>query len=140
LLDLKVDYNRLFVGPAAPLCPPYQSVYDRTRPTVDQGMVLGPTAEAVAEAMRQEGLGVILDHAELPDHAAIILEFMYYLLSRARDAENGPEYASRADQFRSQHIAPWLAEFGASVAKNAKHPFYAHAGRLLAQFVSSEAR
>ena len=140
MVDLKVEYNRLFVGPAAPVCPPYQSVYDKTRPTIEQGTMLGPTAEAVATAMRQEGLGVVLDHAELPDHAAIILEFMFYLLSRAQDTENGAEYAKRADAFRSQHIAPWLAEFGANVAKSAEHPFYAHAGRLLALFATSEAR
>ncbi len=63
-LDLKVEYNRLFVGPGALPCPPYQSVYDKTRPTEDQGTVMGPTAEAVEKAMRQEGLGVVLDHAE----------------------------------------------------------------------------
>ncbi len=139
LLDLKVEYNRLFVGPAAPVCPPYQSVYDRTRPTIEHGTMLGPSAGSVAKAMRQEGLGVVLDHAELPDHAAIILEFMYYLLSRAQGVENGSEYATRADEFRAQHIAPWLGAFGAKVAKKAEHPFYAHAGRLLELFVTWDA-
>ena len=137
-LELKVEYNRLFVGPGALPCPPYQSVYDKTRPSEDRGTVMGPTAEAVEKAMRQEGLGVVLDHAELPDHVAVVLEFMYYLLSRSQGREDSAAYAERADQFRSQHVAPWLAEFGALVAKQAKQPFYVQLGRLLEQFAKSE--
>jgi TorA maturation chaperone TorD len=38
-LDLTVEYNRLFVGPGALPCPPYQSVYDKTRSSEDQGTV-----------------------------------------------------------------------------------------------------
>ena len=140
LLDLKVEYNRLFVGPAAPVCPPYQSVYDESRPTEEQGTVMGPTAQAVEKAMRAEGLGVTLDHVELADHAAIELEFMFYLLSRAaHDLDQGSRYAERASQFRAAHIVPWLAKFSARIVKEAKHPFYQHAGRLLEQFVGSEA-
>jgi TorA maturation chaperone TorD len=139
-LDLQVEYNRLFVGPAAPMCAPYQSVYDKSRPNMDRGTMLGPTAEAVAGAMRQEGLAVVLDHAELPDHVAVILEFMYFLLSRAGDRENGATYTERAAQFSAKHVAPWLAEFGGNVAKQARHPFYAHAGRLLELFAAFEAK
>ena len=139
LLDLQVEYNRLFVGPASPPCPPYQSVYDESRPTEEQGTVMGPTAEAVEKAMRAEGLGVTLDHVELADHAAIELEFMFYLLSRAvEDPDLGALYADRAGQFRSSHILPWLAKFGARVAKEAKHPFYEHAGLLLERFIAAE--
>lgn len=139
LLDLAVEYNRLFVGPAAPPCPPYQSVYDQSRPTEEQGTVLGPTAEAVEKAMRAEGLGVTLDHTVIADHAAVELEFMFYILSRAaHDADEGSQYAERATQFRAAHIVPWLAKFGARVAKEARHPFYEHTGRLLERFVGAE--
>ncbi len=137
-LDLKVEYNRLFVGPGALPCPPYQSVYDNTRPSEDQGTVMGPTAEAVAEAMRLEGLAVVLDHAELPDHVAVVLEFMVYLLSRSEGREDSTAYADRADQFRLAHIVPWLAEFGKRVAKEARQPFFAQAGRLLERFAVTE--
>lgn len=137
-IDLKVEYNRLFVGPAAPRCPPYESVYDQSRTSEELGTTMGPAAEEIQKALRAENLGVILDHAELEDHAAIELEFMVYLMSRALQAT--PEdhrYADRAVDFRNQHLTSWLADFGCRVAKEAKHPFYREVGHLLEKVIEA---
>lgn len=140
LLDLKVEYNRLFVGPMPPVCPPYESVFDKKRSTEDQGTVMGPTSEAMAGALREEGLKLTLDYAELPDHMAIELEFMYYLLARA-DArgEDSEIYQQKADIFLKDHLVNWLPEFGANVAKKSNHPFYQSVGRLLEATITADA-
>lgn len=137
-LDLEVEYNRLFVGPAAPRCPPYESVYDQSRTSEELGTTMGPAAEEIQKALRAEGLGVILDHAELADHAAIELEFLIYLMSRAM--QSPPEdniYFDRAVEFRTQHISSWLGEFGNRVAREAQHPFYQEVGRLLEKVIEA---
>ncbi len=139
ILDLHAEYNRLFVGPTPPVCPPYQSVYDMNRPTAEQGTIMGPTAEAVERAMRQEGMALSLDHVILADHAAVELEFMFYLLMRAMEnPEQSQKYITRAKEFRAAHILPWLGMLGERVGKAARHPLYEHAGRLLHELVEAE--
>jgi len=41
-VELRLEYNRLFVGPGALACPPYESVYRRDRPESERGMLMGP--------------------------------------------------------------------------------------------------
>ncbi len=140
-LDLDVEYNRLFVGPAAPPCPPYQSVYDLTRPLDMQGTMLGPTADAMEKRLRAEGLGVTLDHAELADHAAVELELMWYLLAHAVEAQDeasAGQYVARAREVQQVHLLPWMAQFGACMAKEAQHPFYRAVGSLLEAFMQAQ--
>lgn len=139
LLDLEVEYNRLFVGPMPPVCPPYESVFDRNRPSEDQGTMMGPTAEAMDSALRAEGLELTLDYAELPDHMAIEVEFMYYLLSRAVAGENDSGiYLQRANTFLIEHLSQWLPGFGVKVSKESRHPFYQNIGLLLEATINSD--
>ncbi len=141
-LDLEVEYNRLFVGPGAPSCPPYQSVYDLNRPLADQGTMLGPTVEAMEKRLRAEGLGVTLDHAEMADHAAVELELMWYLLARAAESEDettAARYVERAEELFQEHLAPWMPAFGSCITREAKQPFYRAVGRLLEQFMRAQA-
>ncbi len=130
--DLKVEYTRLFIGPMAPACPPYESVFDKSRQEEWQGTMAGPTADAMAELLRKEGLGLTLDYAELPDHVAIELEFMYYLLSRAYSGEeNSAGYLEKANDFLMGHLAKWLPEFGDLLFQKSQLPFYQSIGLLL---------
>lgn len=132
LLDLKVEYNRLFVGPMPPVCPPYESYYDENLPKEGLGTLMGPTSEAMANALDNEGLELTLDYAELPDHMAIELEFMYYLLSKANAKDQDAElYRQKADTFLKEHLSQWLPEFGAMVSRESHHPFYRGIGLLL---------
>jgi TorA maturation chaperone TorD len=87
LRDLRVEYTRLFIGPGQTPCPPSESVFDLSRPEEDRGTVLGPSAEAMKWALAEEGLVIDLGHNELPDHIAIELEYMLYLLGKALGSE-----------------------------------------------------
>lgn len=139
LLDLEVEYNRLFIGPMPPVCPPYESVFDMDRPADDKGTMMGPTSEAMASALRSEGLELTLDYAELPDHMAIEVEFMYYLLSRADAGEKDSGiYLERANTFLIEHLSLWLPKFGAKVSQESRHPFYQSIGLLLEATINAD--
>ena len=139
--ELRVEYTRLFIGPGRMPCPPYESVYDRQRPEPDRGTVFGPSARKMEEVLSDEGLVVDLGRAELADHVAIELEFMYYLLSRAVGGDAGPDagYLYRSDEFLQQRLAGWLPRFGERVLKSTSHPFYRRLGSLLAALIRLEA-
>lgn len=139
LLDLEVEFNRLFVGPMPPVCPPYESVYDQNRSREDLGTMMGPSSEVMAQALRSEGLELTLDYAELPDHAAIELEFMFYLLSRANEHGQDSEiHRQKADAFLRDHLSRWMPQFGAKVSQASRHPFYRNIGDLLAAVISAD--
>ncbi|MFA5537144.1 MAG: molecular chaperone TorD family protein [Bacillota bacterium] len=131
-INLKAEYTRLFIGPMTPICPPYESVFDQSRPDEWKGTMAGPTSDAMAAFLRGEGLDLTLEYAELPDHVAIELEFMYYLLSRAYSGEeNSAGYLEKANAFLTEHLAKWLPEFGRLLSQKAREPFYQKVGLLL---------
>jgi TorA maturation chaperone TorD len=141
LRDLRVEYNRLFLGPTPPLAPPYESVYDQNRSEEDLGTVQGPSASIMESALAEEGLELDMGRVDLYDHIAIELEFMYYLLSKAVENEVGlnHDYVDRANSFLKDRLAKWAPEFGEKVASKTDHRLYHNLGRLLAEYVRLDA-
>ncbi|HDH01197.1 MAG TPA: molecular chaperone TorD, partial [Nitrospirae bacterium] len=78
--DLCVEYAKLFVGPFELLAPPYGSVY-----LDDGGRVMGDSTMRVIEAYQKEGLSGNDDFKDLPDHIAVEMEFMSYLIYKERE-------------------------------------------------------
>ncbi len=133
LRTLEIEYNRLFVGPAPPQAPPYESVYRDAR-----GLVMGPTAREVERRYAEAGLGLAPDHRDLPDHVATELGFMAHLASQ--EAEAQPQDAliwlDRARAFLRDHLAVWLPRFCQRVREASRHPFYAALAELTVTFVN----
>ncbi|MDP3016975.1 MAG: molecular chaperone TorD family protein [Deltaproteobacteria bacterium] len=73
--DLAVEYARLFVGPYELKAPPYGSVY-----LGGARRVMGNSTMGVIKLYEETGLVMDKDFKELPDHIAVELEFMYYLI------------------------------------------------------------
>lgn len=139
LRDLRVEYNRLFVGPSAPPCPPYESVYTPDRPLEQAGTMLGPATSAMEEILRSEKLAITLNYAEYADHIAIELEMMYYLLKKAvRLAQLGKINHRAAKTFLMERILLWMPAFGEKLATEARHPFYTSLGNILNLLIVSE--
>lgn len=114
--ELRTEYTRLFIGPAGPPCPPYESVY-RDGNGDDTGPVMGPATRAVGRWYREFDLGLADDYTDLPDHVATELEFAAYL------AEESTE--ERLEQFLNEHLRVWTDEFLAQVEAETREPFYA---------------
>ncbi|MFC1866443.1 molecular chaperone, partial [Chloroflexota bacterium] len=79
--SLAIDYTKLFVGPYGLLAPPYGSLYldasDR---------IMGDSTMDVRNRYAEEGLDICLKEA--PDHIAIEMEFMYFLIFKEIEAIN----------------------------------------------------
>lgn len=136
---LRVDYSRLFVGPYGLLAPPYGSVYleDKTR-------IMGNSTMDAWNWYREAGLDIGLKEA--PDHIAIELEFMYFLVFkqveaiRDSDPENAAGYLRKQKAFLEAHLGMWVSDFASNVEANAQTEFYRNLGRSTKLFVETDMR
>jgi TorA maturation chaperone TorD len=119
------EFNRLFVGPAPPVAPPYESVY-----LSPNRLVMQEQTVAVRRMYQSENL-MATDQGTIPDDfIATELEFAAYLLYRSSqaysegDAWQGDQNLSSYNSFRQEHLRSWLQLFAASVSQNARHPVF----------------
>lgn len=120
--ELAVDHARLFVGPMALQAPPYGSLYLEA-----EKKVMGASTVEVLRFYREVGLEMDLEFSELPDHIAVELECVSYLLQRAAASENEAEYElwlGRGRYFLDTFLAPWCGQLCAALRANADNPFY----------------
>lgn len=119
LEELRVDYTRLFLGASAAYTRPYASSW------------MGGTSADVLELYAEAGVEVELEFSDLPDHAAVELEFLYRVLLAA----GAPGLRRR---FIVEHLARWLPPFLEAVEAGAETAFYAELARLTRAFVLEE--
>lgn len=137
--SLKVDYSKLFVGPYKLLAPPYGSVYLEPKKTV-----MGDSTMDVMNRLKTEGLVVQLKEA--PDHIAIELEFMFFLISkeieglRASNFDSAEAFQKKQRVFLERHLGEWVSRFADNVEKHAQTEFYKKLARLTKSFVHEELR
>ena len=112
---LRAEHARLFVGPAPPPCPPYESVY-RDGEGGNPGKVLGPSTHAVVGWYRQYGLGLDPNWPDLPDHLSTELEFVAHLLEKGE--------TEACEEFLEEHLREWGDAFLADVEKETDEPYY----------------
>ncbi len=74
LQELQVEYARLFIGPFKVLAPPYSSLH------LGEEIVMGNATVWVQDFYRDAGLEFDRELRDLPDHAAVETEFLYYLI------------------------------------------------------------
>ncbi len=123
---LEQAYVRLFVshhgGISAPL---YQSCYEGQNATL-----MGPAALDMRARLERRGLNVSADLREPPDHLAIELEYLYFLLEKGwREGDHG--LLREAAEFSSAVMLPWLTRFNRRLAGETECCFYPLAATLL---------
>ncbi|UCE19328.1 MAG: molecular chaperone TorD family protein [Gemmatimonadota bacterium] len=135
--SLKIDYAKLFLGPYKLLAPPYGSVY-----LENARRVMGDSTMDIWYTYAEEGLRV--DLKEAPDHIAIELEFMCFLISKEieaalnSDSINTTRYLRKQKDFLENHLAIWVLEFTDTVEANAETEFYKHLARLTRSFIKKD--
>jgi TorA maturation chaperone TorD len=136
--ELKVEYARLFVGPYELKAPPYGSVYlDGER------RVMGNSTMEVIRLYEEAGLAVDKDFKELPDHIAVELEFMYYLIYREAEAleksETKKALALREtrNHFFNRFLSPWVPALCEKIKESTDHPFYIALANCLSTFIAN---
>lgn len=127
--ELPIAFTKIFLGPGRIPASPYGSVY-----LDGEGLVAGASTTEVGRFYREEGLTVADDAAELPDHAAIELEFSAHLIDRAASATDSAErrrLLARQEEFEARYMRPWFPAFGSRITASSIHGFYASIGELL---------
>jgi TorA maturation chaperone TorD len=103
-------YETLLSGSDGPPIPLYESQFLG-------GRLLGPEMRAVESLYRQ--LGLELQGAELPDHAAVELEFLAWLAEREiDDPEHRADWHRARQRFVKLHAGRWLPEIGKRLSQS----------------------
>jgi TorA maturation chaperone TorD/Fe-S-cluster-containing hydrogenase component 2 len=98
------------------------------------GRLLGSETLAVGNLYRQVGLEI--DGAELPDHAAIELEFLSFLAEQEMtDTPNSRDWRTARRLFIKQHAGCWLPDVGRRLATS-PDPAWHVIGQLLTAVLS----
>ena len=133
---LIVDFSSLFVGPYKLLAPPYGSVY------LEDGKFMGDSTLDVRNCYESEGLNITIKDA--PDHIAMELEFMYYLIAKQIEAiensnsQDAESYLQKQHSFLQTHLIRWLPKFAENVQQNAQTEFYRKLSLLTNNFAQSD--
>ena len=123
--ELMVDHARLFLGPYALLAPPYGSVYLEA-----ERRVMGNSTMDVANRYRGAGLTISERFKDVPDHIAVELEFMYYLVfkcieaAKSNEADTVDENLKKQKEFLEDHLGSWISDFARTVSSQAETDFY----------------
>jgi TorA maturation chaperone TorD len=139
LQTLLVDYTRLFLGPMKALASPYSASW-LPAPVVGDEVLPPPVLDFYADG----GFEVDGELAELPDHVAIELEFVYLLSFNTRQADlagNASDITSTADlqeRFLHEHLGAWISPFAAAVKAHAETAFYRELAELTQRIVHLE--
>jgi TorA maturation chaperone TorD len=125
LEHLRAAYVSLFVTSlgGAP-APPYAGL-------VKDGVLLGPTSEAIAGEYQRLGVNLASSWTDLPDHLAAIGEAAT-LLAASRPAA--------ARKLLLDHLLPWLRRFAPVVLERDTSGFYARITSLLLAALEEESR
>jgi len=124
-------YVRLFVnnkeGITAPL---YQSCYE-----FENAPMMGKSAVKMNKRFKSKGLSLAKDMNEPPDHLAIELEYLYFLLENGWTNKDN-ELVAEAVTFAGESILPWVIQLRNLLKNETICPFYPLSATLLVDILS----
>lgn len=136
--ELLVEYTRLFLGPFSVIAPPYGSVYlDGER------RVMGDSTLEVGKIYGDEGLSESPNSWELPDHVAVELEFMSYLVFteikalETSDLRAAGEAIEKQERFSTEFLRQWIPPFCERIKENTENGFYTALAQCTSTFIEN---
>jgi TorA maturation chaperone TorD len=135
LLDLQVEYSRLFLGPFKPVLYPYESIF------LGRNHEEAADVQRVDHIFRREGLALSPQFKDLPDHISVDFEFMSYLCSKEIEADESQDataffaYRLRQQSFLENHIINWVPAFAERLEQVAQIEFYRELANFTRRFV-----
>ncbi len=139
LESLAVEHARLFIGPFHLVAPPYGSMY-----LDDAKIVMGESTGKVSAFYASCGLHLADNFHEMPDHIAVELEFLSFLVHRQResvaagDRDEANRFAGLQRSFLDRFLLPWLPPFTRSILEGTESPFYQAIARCTATYVAGD--
>ena len=134
--ELKVEHTRLFVNAYPRLeCPPYETVYREKRRSL-----MGRHALDMAAFLEEIGLEPSESFKEPPEHIAVEMEAMFYLIYRWLREKGGMADLCPQWKLYKSHLAAWIPEYASCLEKAARHPLYVSLAMLLKELIVQEER
>ncbi|HEY7311483.1 MAG TPA: molecular chaperone TorD family protein [Gemmataceae bacterium] len=137
LNDLRAAHADVFGLVLPRECPPYETEYCSSAEAFFRAQQLAD----IAGFYRAFGIQTTHASPERPDHLALELEFMAFLLRKERLACTAEQTCVCADAQRSflrDHLAWWVPSFAAGLRRKAERGFYATVAQVLAAFMPAE--
>jgi putative dimethyl sulfoxide reductase chaperone len=123
--ELAPAHEALFLGQGGPApAPLHHSRY------VGDGRLLGPPADNMAARLEAEDLALEERPGEPPDHLAVEIEYLAYLLEEAWSGGR-PGGEAEAAEFAGRFMLPWVREFAARQEPASPSPVFPLAAKLL---------
>lgn len=134
--NLLVEYTRLFIGPSKMVAPPYSSIYFGT-----EYILMSDVTLWVMSFYERMGLRYNEKIKDVPDHIAIEMEFLYYLIFletkafQKKDMKKAKKIWRSQSEFFSKHFIKWVPAFCDKILEGSKHEYYLLLAKLLKKFV-----
>jgi TorA maturation chaperone TorD len=129
---LEENYVRLFInaqgGIAAPL---YASCYEEAA----QPQLMGRAAEQIQRILERIGLSISPELGQPPDHLAIAIEIVYYILDQDHTPCR-PQRLQEAAEFIDGFLMPWVLVFSKRLESETRCRFYPLVTQLLQHLLS----
>jgi len=144
---LCAQYDSVFGLVVPKECPPYETEYYPTQETFGRSQQMAD----VAGFYRAFGIAPAQSSPERPDHLAIELEFMAFLMLKRRQAvaatDHDPEAGEQASvceralrDFFRDHLAWWLPAFSAGLRRKADGGYLHALAGILTMLIPAECR
>lgn len=141
--DLHWDFTRLFIGPEAPLAPPWESVY-----VSRDKLLFQKNTQLVQQYYQTYGFRLASGELEAADHIGFELDFLYHLseqtvaLTEAGAQEGADFQRLLAAQltFLRQHLLAFVEPFSRHLYNHAQTDFYRALSTVLTHFAQQDAR
>ena len=134
--QLQVEYARLFTGPFKVPAPPYGSLY------LGENTLMGETTVWVQRFYEDAGLEFDTELRDLPDHAAVETEFIYYLIYNEFSqldqgfTDEAKLFWKRQKTFAEKHYNRWIPLFCDKVMENTQLDYFKVIFQYLKLFVT----
>ena len=125
--EVAIDFESLFLNPAAHLSP-HESLFNYS--LEENPQLWGKVTEEVQAFYRLVGLAIDDEVDLIPDHIAIELLFMSYLV--------GNGLIEQQKTFMNDHLSRWVPNYCDEVERHARTSFYKEIAVVLKEFVMSD--
>jgi putative dimethyl sulfoxide reductase chaperone len=133
--DLLLEYTKLFLGPFKVLAPPYSSIYFGRKQLVSEETMW------VSDFYQKAGLKFDKELKDLPDHIAVEMEFMYFLVFNELKAleddnsEKAKEFFAFQTDFFNKHFKLWIPKFCDQIEKQSENSYYLQLAKCIKFFI-----
>lgn len=128
VLDISVEYTRLFVGPPSPAAAPWETFYRNEGVSVG----FGEATFDMQRLLREAGLQVSNENNQYADHIGIELLYLSVLCERAAQGDQtqagqtqaGQTQADACASFAAAHPLSWVGKLRQRVAADSPSGYY----------------